>query len=91
MANKKDLVESLVNNLSYLKKDDAIYAINCVFNYIKDELIRGNRIEIRGFGSLSTRTRKYAGKDTKYNTIYYRMSKNLSVNNQKVKLKKLYK
>ncbi|RTK92449.1 MAG: DNA-binding protein [Rickettsiales bacterium] len=80
MANKKDLVNKLINNLPYLKKDDAIYAINCVFNYIKDELIKGNRIEIRGFGSLSTRTRKYAGKDAEYNTIYYRMSKILSAN-----------
>lgn len=77
MANKKDLADRLVKNLPYLKEDDAVYVINCIFNYIKDELIKGNRIEIRGFGSLSTRPRKYSGKDSEYNTVYYRMSKNV--------------
>ena len=79
MANKKDLADRLVKNLPYLKEDDATYAINCIFNYIKGELIKGNRIEIRGFGSLSTRKRKYPGKDSEYNTIYYRMSKNVQI------------
>ncbi len=77
MANKKDLTNRLVKNLPYLNNDDAIYAINSIFNYIKDELSHGSRIEIRGFGSLSTRSRKYAGKDEEYNAIYYRMSKNV--------------
>ncbi len=77
MTTKKDLVENIVKKLSYLSEGDANFAVNCILDYIKDELAIGNRVEIRGFGSLSVRKRKYAGKDSEYNTIYYRMSKNV--------------
>ncbi|MDP4708538.1 MAG: integration host factor subunit beta [Rickettsiaceae bacterium] len=77
MATKRDLVESLSKKLGYLNLEDAKCAVDCVLNYIKDELAKGNRVEIRGFGSMSVRKRKYASRDEHYNTVYYRMSKNV--------------
>lgn len=77
MATTKDLVENLTRRLDYLGLEDARYAVDCILDYIKEELARGNRVEIRGFGSLSVRKRKYANRDEEYNTIYYRMSKNI--------------
>ena len=80
MATKKDLADNLSRKLSYLSSQDATFAVNCVLDYIKDELIKGNRVELRGFGSLSIRPRKYAGRDKEYKTIYYRMSKTIQDN-----------
>lgn len=78
MATKKDLVDNLVKKLVYLNQKDATFAVNCILNYIKDELSKGNRIELRSFGSLSIRPRKYAEREgEQYNTVYYRMSKNI--------------
>lgn len=77
MATKASLVENLKNRLTYLSEEDAALSVDVVLDYIKDELSKGNRAEIRGFGSLSIRPRKYAGKSESYNTIYYRMSKNI--------------
>ena len=61
MATKKDLERSVVKKLSYLSEEDANFAVNCILDYIKDELAINNRVEIRGFGSLSVRKRKSAG------------------------------
>ena len=80
MATKKDLVDNLVKELDYLSTEDAKQAVDCILNYVQDELVKGNRIELRGFGSMSIRKRKYANKDEEYNTIYYRMSKNVQEN-----------
>ena len=77
MVTTKDLVENLTKKLDYLSFEDARYAVDCILDYVKEELAKGNRVEIRGFGSLSIRKRKYANKDEEYNTIYYRMSKNV--------------
>lgn len=77
MATKKDLVDNLVKKLNYLSQQDAAFAVDCILDYIKDELAKGNRLELRGFGSLSIRSRKYAQRDEEYNTVYYRMSKNI--------------
>lgn len=77
MATKRDLVELISKKLDYLSEEDTKNAIDCILNYIKDELTKGNRVEIRGFGSISIRKRKYADRDEQYNSIYYRMSKNV--------------
>ncbi len=77
MATKRHLVENLAKKLDYLSTEDARYAVDCVLDYVKDELAKGNRIELRGFGSLSIRKRKYTGRDEHYNSVYYRMSKNV--------------
>ena len=77
MATKRDLTDKIAKNLTFLDTEDASIAVNAIFDYIKDELIKENRIEIRGFGSFSVRKRKYAGTDKTYNAVYYRMSKNV--------------
>ena len=77
MATKRHLVENLAKNLDYLNAEDARYAVDCVLDYVKDELAKGNRIELRGFGSFSIRKRKHTGRDEHYNSVYYRMSKNV--------------
>jgi len=77
MATKKDLAERLSKKLDYLSEEDAKSVIHCIINYVKDEMIKGNRVEVRGFGSLSIRKRKYADRDEQYNSVYYRMSKNI--------------
>ena len=66
MATKRDLVENLSKKLEYLSPEDTKCAVDCILNYIKDELANGNRVEIRGFGSMSVRKRKYADKDEYY-------------------------
>lgn len=77
MATKVDLVDKLTRRLKYLKDADARLAIDCVIDCMKEAMEKGGRVEIRGFGSLSIRERKYAGRDENYNTVYYRMSKNV--------------
>ena len=77
MANKKNLIKILQKQLNYLTNEDVIIAVDSVLGYIKEELCKKNRIEIRGFGTMSIRERKFAGQNKKYNTIYFRMSKNI--------------
>ncbi|MDC0864395.1 HU family DNA-binding protein [Rickettsiaceae bacterium] len=77
MATRKDLVKKLSKDLDYLQAQDVRYALDSVLEYLKDGLIEGNRVEVRGFGSLSIREREYSDKDGKYNTVYYRMPKNI--------------
>lgn len=77
MATKDNLVNIIYEKIDYLpnKRIDINHAVNLVFNYIQEELTKGNRIEIRGFGSLSIRNRKTAGSDNYYKTVYYRVAK----------------
>lgn len=75
MAIIKDLVKRVNSKINYLPEEDILLATNLVFDYLKSELAKQNRIEIRGFGSFSIRKRKFANKEEKYNTIYYRMTK----------------
>ena len=77
MTSKKDVVKAVADRLDYLSEEDAELAIDTVVDSFTQNLIKGNRIEIRGFGSFSIRQRKYAGRDEHYNTIYYRMSKSV--------------
>ncbi len=80
MARKSDLVNKISEKLDYLSKEDISDSIDLVFNYLTDELVKQNRIEIRGFGSFSIRERKSPNSESIYKTIYYRMPKNKVVN-----------
>ena len=75
MATKTDLIHSLIKKLDYLNKEDATYALNIIIDYLKEELIKGNRVELRGFGSFSIRQRRYVNRDDLYNTVYYKAAK----------------
>jgi integration host factor subunit beta len=78
MSTKKDISALVSRALPEISTDDISYAVEKVVQYLSRSLVNGDRVEIRGFGSLSVRKRKYANQDRCYNTLYYRMSKNLS-------------
>jgi len=55
--NKSDLVEYLSEQLKTLSKKEVDLIVDTVFNKMTESLSRGERIEIRGFGSFEVRTR----------------------------------
>jgi integration host factor subunit beta len=63
--NKSDLVEVLArkSDITLKKAEDVV---NLVFDSMADALIRGGRIEIRGFGSFVNKSyRSYKGRNPK--------------------------
>ena len=50
---RSDLVEELAARFSQLTHRDAELAVKTLLDAMGDTLVRGNRIEIRGFGSFS--------------------------------------
>ncbi|MCL2103107.1 MAG: integration host factor subunit beta [Syntrophorhabdaceae bacterium] len=55
---KSDLVEKLADSLSNLTKKECEVIVDAVFQNMKDALHRGEKIEIRGFGSFTVRVRR---------------------------------
>ena len=56
--NKKELIEIIANEQEQLPYKDIELAIKTIIESMIDSLKKGNRIEIRGFGSFSLRYRK---------------------------------
>jgi len=54
---KSDLVER-VQLATGMKKPEAVEAVNALFNGMKDALLHGQRIELRGFGVFEVKDRK---------------------------------
>ena len=54
---RSDLVEELANRFGQLTHRDAEYAVKTLLDAVSDALVRGHRIEIRGFGSFSVNRR----------------------------------
>ncbi len=54
---KADLVEKVMD-IADLKKPEAVRAVNALFDGIKEALIGGDRIELRGFGVFQVKDRK---------------------------------
>ena len=54
---RSDLVEELAARISQLTHRDAEYAVKTILDAMRDALVRGHRIEIRGFGSFSINRR----------------------------------
>jgi integration host factor subunit beta len=52
-----DLVEELAARFSQLTHRDAEFAVKAILDAMSDALVRGHRIEIRGFGSFSINRR----------------------------------
>ncbi|BCN39462.1 integration host factor subunit beta [Alicycliphilus denitrificans] len=50
---RSDLVEELAARFGQLTQRDAEYAVKTILDAVSDALVRGHRIEIRGFGSFS--------------------------------------
>ena len=60
---KSDLIEAVATSLK-LPKGKAELIINTIFSAMEDALKRGERIEIRGFGSFEVRSYKsYEGRN----------------------------
>ena len=54
---RSDLVEELAARFGQLTHRDAEFAVKAILDAMNDALVRGNRIEIRGFGSFSINNR----------------------------------
>ncbi|MBC7445225.1 MAG: integration host factor subunit beta [Polaromonas sp.] len=54
---RSDLVEELAARFNQLTHRDAEFAVKTLLDAVSDALVRGNRIEIRGFGSFSVNRR----------------------------------
>ena len=52
-----DLVEELAERFGQLTHRDAEFAVKTILDAVGDALVRGHRIEIRGFGSFSVNHR----------------------------------
>jgi integration host factor beta subunit len=55
---KNDLIKKLQENLKSYPLQDVTYAVNIIFDSMIDAIKRGERIELRGFGSFVVRERK---------------------------------
>lgn len=54
---RSDLVEELAARFDHLTQRDAEIAVKTILDAVSDALVRGHRIEIRGFGSFSVTRR----------------------------------
>ena len=55
---KSDLLENFKKKLTHLSNTDSTTSFELILKAIGDSLKKGERMEVRGFGSLSTRIRK---------------------------------
>ena len=55
---KKDLIKKLQEELKSYSLQDVTYAVNIIFDSMINAIKRGERIELRGFGSFVVRERK---------------------------------
>lgn len=56
--NKSELIQLIVENQSQLSSEDVALAVQSILEQMAKALSSGDRIEIRGFGSLSLQYRK---------------------------------
>ena len=55
---KSDLVQKLSEQVTTLTKKECEVIVDTVFGHMKESLQRGEKIEIRGFGSFTVRVRR---------------------------------
>ncbi len=55
---KRELINEVAGQLGRYYKQDIAIAVDIILGEIAQALIDGRRVEIRGFGSFSVRTRK---------------------------------
>ncbi|ORJ61529.1 integration host factor subunit beta [Geothermobacter hydrogeniphilus] len=55
---KSELIERLSYNAGDLNKKEAEVVVNTIFDSIGNALVKGDRVEIRGFGSFTVRERE---------------------------------
>ncbi len=54
---KSELITALAERQPNLQKDDVEAEVNCMLEQVADALSKGERIEIRGFGSFDLKSR----------------------------------
>ncbi|MFV0423684.1 HU family DNA-binding protein [Oleidesulfovibrio sp.] len=63
--NKSELVKMLAEEHN-LSQDEAVMVVNTFFDSVRDALVEGDRVEIRGFGSFKVKEYKgYVGRNPK--------------------------
>ncbi len=55
---KAQIIERVVEQVTTLTKRQAEIVVNTMFNSIRDSLLKGDKTEIRGFGSFRLRARR---------------------------------
>ena len=85
--NKSDLVNKLSNTLDLFTEDDVEKSVNSILDFISASLSKNQRVELRNFGTFSTRSRgERLSRNPKTGTSvlvepkkhpYFRASKNL--------------
>jgi integration host factor beta subunit len=55
---KSGLIESVAEKTPHISKKDTEVVVNTIFDAMTDALRRGERIEIRGFGSFQVKVRE---------------------------------
>lgn len=55
---KNDLIKKLQEDLKTYSLKDVTYVVNIIFDSMIEAIKRGERIELRGFGSFEVRERK---------------------------------
>lgn len=56
--NKADLITLISYKQRDVTKSTVAYCVDAILDKIKDELVIGTRVEVRGFGAFTLRTRK---------------------------------
>lgn len=56
--NKSNLIEDLTEHMKTLSRREVEVIVDTIFNQMTQALAKGDRIEIRGFGSFEVRTRE---------------------------------
>ncbi|AFC73100.1 HU family DNA-binding protein [Rickettsia montanensis] len=77
MITKNYLIDKVHDKLNYLSKEDVKDSVDLILDYLNESLKEQKRVEIRNFGNFSIRKRKFPESEKFYNTVYYRMPKNL--------------
>ncbi len=54
---KSDLIEKVSAKIEYLTKKQVETIVDMVFEYMKDKLSKGEKIELRGFGNFKVKER----------------------------------
>ena len=63
--NKSELIKTLADE-NGLSAEEATVVVNTFFDCMKEELVAGNRVEIRGLGSFKLKTYEgYSGRNPK--------------------------
>ena len=55
--NKSDIVRNLCSKMETRSNDDTIRAVDTIINLISETLSKSDRVEVRNFGTFSTRSR----------------------------------